>query len=76
MERDIKKTTKSLGNKTEFIAIDFCRLIFAVGIVALHLGPMQDVSMGLNYFTGQVLTRLGVPFFFLSIGIFFAKKNL
>ena len=44
MEDKIKTTTKRLDEKTEFIAVDFFRLLFAIGIVALHLAPMQDIN--------------------------------
>lgn len=66
MEDKIKIATKRLDEKTEFIAVDFFRLLFAIGIVALHLAPMQDINETLNYFVVHVLTRLGVPFFFLQ----------
>lgn len=66
--------TKSLSDKTEFLAVDFFRLIFALGIVALHLSPLTEVNKMLNYFLVQVLTRLGVPFFFLVSGFFVQKK--
>lgn len=66
--------TNRLSDKTEFIAVDFFRLIFAIGIVALHLSPLKDVNNVLNYFLVQVLTRLGVPFFFLVSGFFLQKK--
>ena len=74
MEDKIKTTTKRLDEKTEFIAVDFFRLLFAIGIVALHLAPMQDINETLNYFVVHVLTRLGVPFFFLVSGFFLQKK--
>ena len=74
IEDKIKTTTKRLDEKTEFIAVDFFRLLFAIGIVALHLAPMQDINETLNYFVVHVLTRLGVPFFFLVSGFFLQKK--
>lgn len=66
--------TNKLKDKTEFIAVDFFRLIFALGIAALHLKPMYDINEVLNFFIVQVLTRLGVPFFFLVSGFFLQKK--
>lgn len=35
---------------------------------------MQDINETLNYFVVHVLTRLGVPFFFLVSGFFLQKK--
>ena len=74
IEDKIKTTTKRLDEKTEFIAVDFFCFLFAIGIVALHLAPMQDINETLNYFVVHVLTRLGVPFFFLVSGFFLQKK--
>lgn len=66
--------TNKLSDKTEFFCVDYFRLIFAVGIVALHMSPLKDVNNVINYFVVHVLTRLGVPFFFLSSGFFLQKK--
>lgn len=73
---EIKKNnlTNKLSNKTEFFAVDYFRLLFSVGIVALHLHPLKDVNSVLDYFLTHVLTRLGVPFFFLVSGFFLQKK--
>ena len=68
------KLTNQLSNKTEFFAVDYFRLLFSVGIVALHLRPLMDVNNVLDYFLSQVLSRLGVPFFFLVSGFFLQKK--
>lgn len=74
MEDDIQTRTEKISDKTEFIAVDFFRLVFAIGIVALHLGPLRDISKLGSYFLTHVLTRLSVPFFFLVSGFFLQKK--
>lgn len=74
LENRKNKLTDRLSDKTEFLAVDYFRLIFAIGIVALHLKPLHDINSLLNYFLTHVLTRLGVPFFFLVSGFFLQKK--
>lgn len=66
--------TKKLSDKTEFFAVDFFRVVFALGVVAIHLGPLEDVNYTLHYFLTNVPARLGVPFFFLVSGFFLQKK--
>lgn len=71
---DKNNISAKLSDKTEFFAVDFFRLVFAIGIVALHLSPLENVNNVWNYFLVNVLTRLGVPFFFLVSGFFLQKK--
>lgn len=65
---------EKLSNKTEYILIDYFRLICAIGIVALHLNPFADVSDLADFFVGSILTRLCVPFFFIVAGFFLKDK--
>lgn len=66
--------TTILIDKKEYFAVDIFRLIFAIGIVALHLSPLEDICGICNYFLINVITRIGVPFFFLVSGFFLYKK--
>lgn len=68
------RQTDRLSDKQEFAAIDVCRLVFAVLVVALHLNPFTDISPQAEYMVGEIFARLAVPFFFLTSGFFFQKK--
>ena len=52
--------------------IDIFKLIFALGIVALHTGFLLNFNFG--YYVHSFFFRLGVPFFFLCSGFFLASK--
>lgn len=73
MTMDKNKITLKLSDKTEFYAVDFFRLVFVIGIAAIHIF-YQDVDNIWYYFIVNVLARLGVPFFFLVSGFFLQKK--
>lgn len=57
---------------TNFAFIDIIKILFMLGIVALHTGFLLQFQSG--YYIHTLLFRLGVPFFFLSSGYFLAKK--
>lgn len=63
-----------LSDKTEFFALDYFRLVFAVAVVSIHIPPFADVNNVLNYYLQQVLPHLAVPFFFLASGFFLHRK--
>ena len=65
---------EKLSDKTEFFAVDFFRVVFALGVVTIHFGLLGDIDRNLDYFVVNVLARLGVPFFFLVSGFFLQKK--
>ncbi len=63
-----------LKDKKEFGLIDIFRMICAIGVIAIHLKPMSTFGKEVNFFVSNVLTRLCVPFFFLTSGFFLFKK--
>lgn len=67
-------SAKTLYEKKEFFWVDFFRLVFALGIVTLHMTPLKNINFAANYFVSNVLLRLGVPFFLLTSGFFLYGK--
>lgn len=63
----------NLTEKNEFIAIDYARIICAVLIVIMHMKPLDGLNESAEWFLDSVLTRVAVPFFFLTSGFFFEK---
>lgn len=53
--------------------VDFLKLFFALGIVALHTGFLLNIQNG--FYVHAIIFRLGVPFFFLASGYYLAVKN-
>lgn len=65
---------QTLNSKKEFHMIDYCRLICAIGILTLHLNPLLDINANADFFVGNILTRVCVPFFFITSGFFLQSK--
>ncbi len=55
-------------------SIDIFRYVAALLIVAHHTDLFADVNPYLSYLFSQVITRIGVPFFFAVSGYFYTKK--
>ena len=55
--------------------IDVMRLVMALFIVALHSNPFVEYNELISYFTSQVMSRLGVPFFSAIAGYYFCQSN-
>ena len=55
-------------------SIDIFRYICAVMVVAIHTSPFYDINAHIGYVAAEVLTRIAVPFFFLTSGYFYIKK--
>lgn len=53
----------SLHDKDEFGMIDIFRVIFAIGIVAIHISPLSSINATADYWVQNILMRVGVPFF-------------
>ena len=55
-------------------SIDIFRYFCAILIVIIHTHPFEDFGANINYITSQILTRIGVPFFFAVAGYFYSQK--
>lgn len=53
--------------------IDVFRYICAVMVVAIHTLPFYDINEYIGYIATEVLTRIAVPFFFLTSGYFYIR---
>ncbi|MBQ8575359.1 MAG: acyltransferase [Clostridia bacterium] len=55
-------------------SIDIFRYVCAVFIVIIHTHPLTDFGANADYASSQILTRIGVPFFFAVAGYFYTQK--
>ncbi|MBQ3459588.1 MAG: hypothetical protein IJH14_02845 [Solobacterium sp.] len=62
--------TGSRRNQT----IDFLKLLFSFCIIGVHINLFQDVSTPLYRLFTQSLFRIGVPFYFITSGYYYAGK--
>lgn len=62
------------GAKARNHSIDIFRYFCAILIVIIHTNPMADYSANINFGVSQILTRIGVPFFFAVAGYFYTQK--
>ena len=62
------------SNNYKINAIDALRVVFSIGVMAIHteLLHSMDFLRGRYYIT-QVIFRMGVPFFFVTSGFFYAR---
>ncbi|MBR5564983.1 MAG: acyltransferase family protein [Roseburia sp.] len=63
-----------MGEKKEFIAVDICKLFWALVVVAVHLLPMADVWPESLFWFNQIFGRIAVPYYFVASGYFLAGK--
>ncbi len=54
--------------------IDLLRLIFSFAIIAVHVHLFEDISTPLYRILTQSLFRIGVPFYFVVSGYYFAGR--
>jgi len=66
--------TMCLSEKTEYIAVDFTKLIFAFLVMMIHIQILDGQYAELNFWLVNIFCRLAVPFFFLVSGFFVAGK--
>ena len=54
--------------------IDTLKLFFALCIVCIHTGILNGFSNPVNWYITHLVFRLGVPFFFVTSGMFLGRK--
>ena len=52
-------------------SVDIFRIIAALMVVSIHTGPLSEFGYNWWYTTAQILPRLGVPFFFCTMGYYY-----
>lgn len=57
-------------------SIDIFRLICALMVVSIHTAPLSEFGDNWRYFTVQILPRIGVPFFFCTMGYYYIGSLL
>lgn len=63
----MSSTIKSHGSSLRIYSIDYLRIVAFCGVVALHtVSPDGELSTAVN-----ILSRFGVPYFFIIAGLFF-----
>lgn len=70
-----KIDTNVKENKTSFINLDVLKYIFSILIIILHFNPFLLNSEPLRIAFNNTLTRISVPFFFLTSSFFIARKE-
>lgn len=63
-----------MEDKKVYSNIDLLKFIFSFFIVMIHTNIFADVNPTVDYIFGNIITRIAVPFFFISSGFFFAKS--
>lgn len=63
-----------ISEKKEFIAVDGMKFFCALLIVGLHTNMLKSVNAEAVFFFNEIISRIGVPFFFLASGFFVAGK--
>lgn len=55
-------------------SVDLFRYIAALMVVAIHTHPFVDINTNLGFVFTEMVTRIGVPFFFGIAGYFYIQK--
>ena len=64
----------NLTTRRKYNAIDACKLLMAIFVVAIHTGPLENCTRTPVQSVYDSIVSLAVPFFFLSSGFLLAKK--
>lgn len=57
-----------------YSTIDMMKFIASILVICIHTHPLFHIQKDVNYFFVHLITRIAVPFFFISSGFFFYKK--
>lgn len=57
-------------------SVDIFRIICAIMVVSIHTGPLAELGHNWWYVTVQILPRIGVPFFFCTMGYYYIASLL
>lgn len=60
--------------KKYYNGIDYAKFICAILVICVHTGPLLSINENANFFLVQIISRIAVPFFFVSSSFFFFKK--
>lgn len=52
-------------------SIDIFRMIGALAVISAHTAPLSEYGYNWWYFTVQIIPRIGVPFFFCTMGYYY-----
>ena len=63
-----------MDDKKVYSNIDLLKFFFSFFIIMIHTSLFADVNTTVDYIFVNIITRIAVPFFFLSSGFFFAKS--
>lgn len=61
-----------MSKRNEFI--DIMRIVCCIMVICIHTSPLIKISPILNYGLCHIISRIAVPFFFITSGYFFAIK--
>lgn len=56
--------------------IDVFKMLCAILIVSIHIRPFLSFSKTLDFFEGDIVARIAVPFFYATSSFFFFGKIL
>ena len=62
------------GVKIRNCSIDIFRYFCAILVVIIHTHPLAEYGANIDYIVSQIITRIGVPFFFAVAGYFYTQK--
>lgn len=57
-------------------SIDIFRIIGALVVISAHTAPLSEYGYNWWYFTVQIIPRIGVPFFFCTMGYYYIGSLL
>ena len=63
-----------IKNSSYFGMVDILRLVFAIGVAAIHTMAFQSVNENLRIATSMGVCRIAVPFFFIVSGYFLYNR--